>query len=154
MSGWQLYQTCKETCFLLAKCLHNFLFSNWFIVLAELYYTAFLTAFLMVSYICLLVTNQNQFSKYLDSSSQELHTNSYNVSDWFDNWYLICFDQSASSYQGVNFIHIIHQTKIQFYFTLRLKTSDLGWTNLSEYILPKSIERNQPLLTIQPSNNL
>ena len=33
--------------------------------------------------------------------SQELHNHSKNVSDWFKNWYLICFDQSAGCSQGL-----------------------------------------------------
>ena len=62
----------------------------------------FLEHFRLVNDICILVTNRNQFSKYLDSPSQELHNHSNNISDWFQNWYLIRFDQSAGSSQGVN----------------------------------------------------
>ena len=34
--------------------------------------------------------------------SKELHNHSSNVSNWFRNWYLIRFDQSAGSSQRVN----------------------------------------------------
>ena len=65
--------------------------------------TAFLTAFLIgyLHEIYNLVTNQDQFSKYLEFTPQELHNHSSNVSDWLTNWYRLLFDQSADSSHGV-----------------------------------------------------
>ena len=47
------------------------------------------------------VSNQNKVSKYLDSLLKNYTTILNNGSDWFKIWYLIRFDQSAGSSQGV-----------------------------------------------------
>ena len=50
----------------------------------------------------------------------------YNASDWFKNWYLIWFDQSAGSSQGVD----------QFLFIFRYQTLSLAdaWLRVRNYM--------------------
>ena len=72
---------------------------------------------------CILVTNQNKFSKYLDSLLLRIYTLSKNISDWFKNWHLIQLTNPPGSSQGVNYL--------------------MNWPSILSFQIRKAFEKSQ-----------